>query len=55
MQRALTQKGYRVGAENNFDPDTVTGLEAFQDGKALTVQPTCDRQCWIALGLTVPK
>jgi peptidoglycan hydrolase-like protein with peptidoglycan-binding domain len=55
MQRALTQKGYRVGADNHFDDDTVSALQAFQDSKALTVQPTCDQQCWDALGLADPK
>jgi peptidoglycan hydrolase-like protein with peptidoglycan-binding domain len=55
MQRALTKKGYRVGAEDHFDADTASALQAFQDDKALTVQPTCDQQCWNALGLADPK
>src|SRR5690349_9141493 len=42
MQRALIQKGYQVGVPDAFDADTVTALQAFQDDRALTVQPTCN-------------
>ncbi len=55
MQRALVKRGYRVGDANHFDADTVTALQAFQNEKALTVQPTCNQQCWDALGLADPR
>jgi peptidoglycan hydrolase-like protein with peptidoglycan-binding domain len=54
MQSALINKGFSVGstgADGNFNEDTLTGLEAFQDNNALPVQPLCDQQCWTALGL----
>ncbi len=55
MQRALIKKGYRVGQGDHFDRDTVAALLAFQDAKALKVQPICDQQCWSALALADPK
>ena len=52
MQRALIRKGYSVGpADADGNDETLTALEAFQDNNALPVQPTCDQQCWTALGL----
>jgi peptidoglycan hydrolase-like protein with peptidoglycan-binding domain len=57
MQGKLVKKGYSVspaGADGNFNDDTLTALEAFQDDNALTVQPKCDQQCWTALGLSEP-
>ena len=57
MQRAIIAKGYTVGpagANGTFNDDTVSGLEAFQDNAALTVQPECDQACWTALGLPDP-
>jgi hypothetical protein len=58
MQGALIKKGYSVGpagADSHFNDDTLAALEAFQDDKALPVQPTCDQQCWTALGLPDSK
>jgi hypothetical protein len=55
MQQALAQKGYQVGADNDFDDDTLAALQAFQDNNALIVQPLCDQPCWDALGLSDPK
>ena len=52
MQGALIKKGYSAGpagADGNFNDDTLTALQAFQDANALPVQRTCDRQCWNAL------
>ncbi len=54
MQGALIKKGYSVGpadADGNFNDNTLTALEAFQDDNALPVQSKCDQQCWTALGL----
>jgi peptidoglycan hydrolase-like protein with peptidoglycan-binding domain len=54
MQNALVAKGFSIGpagANGIFNPDTLSGLEAFQDDNALPVQPLCDQQCWTALGL----
>ena len=52
MQAALIRKGYSVGtAGADANDNTVTALEAFQDDKALPVQPKCDPQCRTALGL----
>jgi peptidoglycan hydrolase-like protein with peptidoglycan-binding domain len=54
MQNAIIAKGFSVGpagANGIFNPDTLSGLEAFQDDNALPVQPLCDQQCWTALGL----
>jgi peptidoglycan hydrolase-like protein with peptidoglycan-binding domain len=54
MQNAIIVKGFSVGpagANGIFNPDTLSGLEAFQDDNALPVQPLCDQQCWTALGL----
>ena len=58
MQGALIKKGYSAGtagADGNFNDDTLTALQAFQDGNALPVQRTCDQQCWNALGLSIPE
>ena len=55
MQNAIIAKGFSVGpagANGIFLPDTLSGLEAFQDDDALPVQPLCDQQCWTALGLS---
>jgi peptidoglycan hydrolase-like protein with peptidoglycan-binding domain len=55
MQQALVAKGFSVGpagADGIFNPDTLSGLEAFQDDNALAIQPLCDQQCWTALGLS---
>ena len=55
MQNAIIAKGFSVGpagANGIFNPDTLSGLEAFQDDDALPVQPLCDQQCWTALGLS---
>jgi hypothetical protein len=57
MQTAIIGKGFFVGADGAngvFNDDTLNGLEAFQDGNAITVQPLCDQQCWTALGLPGP-
>jgi hypothetical protein len=57
MQGALIGKGFScgpAGAGGNFNADTLTGLEAFQDNAALQVQAKCDQQCWTALGLAGP-
>ena len=57
MQNAIIKNGYSVGpggATGNFNSDTLTGPEAFQDNAAITVQPKCDQQCWTALGLPGP-
>jgi hypothetical protein len=57
MQSKLIKKGYLVapaGADSNFNDNTLTALEAFQDGDALSVQPKCDQHCWTALGLPEP-
>jgi putative peptidoglycan binding protein len=56
MQGKLIKKGYSVataGVDGNFNDNTLTALEAFQDNNALPVQPMCDQQCWAALGLPV--
>jgi Putative peptidoglycan binding domain len=58
MQGALIKKGYSAGAaatDGNFNNDTLTALQAFQDDNALPVQRTCDQQCWNALGLSAPE
>jgi peptidoglycan hydrolase-like protein with peptidoglycan-binding domain len=55
MQNALIKNGCSVGkagADGTFGPNTLAGLEAFQDDNALPVQSLCDQQCWTALGLT---
>jgi Putative peptidoglycan binding domain len=55
MQGALIKKGYSAGpagADGNFNDDTLTALQAFQDDNALPVQRTCDQQCWNGLGLS---
>jgi Putative peptidoglycan binding domain len=57
MQGKLIDKGYSVGpagAEGNFNDNTLTALEAFQDDNALPTEPKCDQQCWAALGLPEP-
>jgi peptidoglycan hydrolase-like protein with peptidoglycan-binding domain len=57
MQGAIIKNGFScgpAGADGNFNSDTLTGLEAFQDNNALTVQAKCDQQCWTALGLPGP-
>jgi peptidoglycan hydrolase-like protein with peptidoglycan-binding domain len=57
MQGAIIKKGFScgpAGANGNFNNDTLTGLEAFQDDDALPVKPECDQQCWTALGLPGP-
>jgi hypothetical protein len=57
MQSAIIAKGYScgpAGANGNFDSETLTGLEAFQDNEALPVQAKCDQECWTALGLPGP-
>lgn len=54
MQGALVKKGSSIGpagADGNFNGDTLTALGAFQHDNALPVQPNCDLQCWIKLGL----
>ncbi|HYI30361.1 MAG TPA: peptidoglycan-binding protein [Bradyrhizobium sp.] len=58
MQGALIAKGYGVGlggADGDFDAETLTALETFQDNNALPMQPTCDPACWTALGLSLPE
>jgi hypothetical protein len=56
LQGALIRKGYSVGtAGADANDNTVTALEAFQDDKALPVQPKCDPQCRTALGLPDPQ
>jgi hypothetical protein len=56
MQGALIRKGYSVGtAGADANDNTLTALEAFQDDKALPVQPKCDPQCRTALGLPDPQ
>jgi peptidoglycan hydrolase-like protein with peptidoglycan-binding domain len=57
MQGALIQNGYScgpAGQNGEFNDDTLTALEAFQDNHALPVQPECDQECWTALGLPDP-
>ena len=57
MQAAIIKNGFScgaAGADGNFNSDTLTGLEAFQDDNALPVQAKCDQQCWTALGLPGP-
>ena len=57
MQEALTKKGFSTGPEGangNFNNDTLTALQAFQDDNALPVQPECNQKCWTALGLPGP-
>jgi hypothetical protein len=57
MQDKLIKKGYsvgRTGADGNFNDNTLRALGAFRDNNALPVQPTCDPQCWTALGLSRP-
>jgi hypothetical protein len=50
MQRALIKKGYSILPTGPHGQDnTLTALEAFQDDRALPVQPKCDQQCWTAL------
>ena len=58
MQGALIAKGYGlglVGADGDFNDDTLMALGAFQDNNALPMQPTCDPACWTALGLSLPE
>jgi len=58
LQGALIKRGYSIGlagGDGSFDDDTLTALAAFQDNNALPVQPTCDQQCWIMLGLPHPE
>lgn len=58
LQGALIKNGYSVGlagADGNLNDDTRAALEVFQDNNALPVQPTCDQQCWTALGLSRPE
>jgi hypothetical protein len=53
MKDALSKKGYSIGlAIEDGNDNTLTALEAFQDNHALPVRPTCDQQCWTALGLS---
>jgi len=57
MQSAIIAKGFSVGpagANGDFNDDTLTGLNVFQDDNALLVQPECDQKCWTALGLPGP-
>jgi peptidoglycan hydrolase-like protein with peptidoglycan-binding domain len=57
MQGALIKNGYScgaAGANGDFNDDTLTALEAFQDNSALPVQAECDQECWSALGLPGP-
>jgi hypothetical protein len=57
MQGALIKNGYScgaAGANGDFNDDTLTALEAFQDNSALPVQAECDQECWTALGLPGP-
>ena len=57
MQGALIQNGFSCGPggqTGEFNDDTLTALEAFQDNHALPVQAKCDRECWTALGLPEP-
>jgi hypothetical protein len=52
MRDALAKKGYWAGpAAADGSDNALTALEAFQDNEALPVQPKCDQQCRIALGL----
>lgn len=59
LQGALIKKGYSVSHADadggNLDDDTLAALGAFQDDHALPVRPSCDRQCWTALGLSRPE
>lgn len=55
LQGALSKKGYSVGlagADGHLNDETLAALEAFQDNNALPVQPSCDQECWTALGLS---
>jgi peptidoglycan hydrolase-like protein with peptidoglycan-binding domain len=57
MQNALIGKGFSVGsagANDVFNDDTLSALQAFQDNNALPVQSLCDQKCWTALGLPGP-
>ena len=57
MQSAIIAKGFSVGAagaNGNFNSDTLTALQTFQDDNALPVQAECDQKCWTALGLAGP-
>jgi hypothetical protein len=52
LRDALANKGYLVDpAAPDGSDNALTALGAFQDNEALPVQPKCDRQCRIALGL----
>jgi putative peptidoglycan binding protein len=58
LQGALIKNGYSVGlagADGTLNDDTLASLGAFQDNAALPVQPSCDQQCWTALGLSRPQ
>jgi len=58
LQGALIKNGYSVGlagADGTLNDDTLSSLAAFQDNAALPVQPSCDQQCWTALGLSRPE
>lgn len=58
LQGALIKNGYSAGlagADGKLNDDTLAALEAFQDNNALPVQPSCDQQCWTALGLSRPE
>ncbi|MGC2775743.1 MAG: peptidoglycan-binding domain-containing protein [Bradyrhizobium sp.] len=53
LQLALIAHGNSVGpsgATGTFDENTLTAMEAFQDGAAIPVQATCDKTTWTALG-----
>ena len=55
---ALIKNGYSVGlagADGNLNDDTLAALGGFQDNNALPVQPSCDQECWTALGLSRPE
>lgn len=52
LRDALAKKGYWVGpAAADGSDNALTTLGAFQDNEGLPVQPKCDQQCRIALGL----
>jgi hypothetical protein len=58
LQGALIKNGYSVGlagADGNLNDETLASLQEFQDNAALPVQPTCDQDCWTALGLSRPE
>lgn len=58
LQGALIKNGYSVGlagADGNLNDDALAALGGFQDNNALPMQPSCDQECWTALGLSRPE